>query len=86
MSTLVSFRMPPELRRSVERIAKRRKCAASVVMREAVETFVKKEETAPTPYELSKDLIGSVKGGDPKLSENMGRKFTELLRARRARA
>lgn len=77
----MSLRMSPELRRSVERIAKRRKCAVSVVIREAVETFVEKEETTPTPYELIKDLIGSVHGGDPfRSTRNMG----EELRAKRA--
>jgi predicted DNA-binding protein len=85
MSTLVSFRMPPELRRSVERIAKRRKCAASVVMREAVETFVGKEEAGGSFYDAVKDLIGVVDGGDPTLSENTGRKFTAMLKARAAK-
>jgi hypothetical protein len=55
-------------------------------MREAIQKWVEKEETTLTPYELVKDIIGSVSGGDPKMSENAGRKFTELLQARRAKS
>jgi predicted DNA-binding protein len=81
MGTMVSVRMSTELRRSVERIAKRRKCAASVVMREAVESFVEKEESGTSFYDAIKDLVGVVHGGDPGRSmRNMG----EELRAKRA--
>ena len=86
MASPVTLRLDQELRRRVERIAKRKKCATSAVLREAIQVFVEKEETALTPYELVKDIIGSVQGGDPKLSENMGRKFTEMLQARRAKS
>ncbi len=54
-------------------------------MREAIELFVKREESSVSLYDSVKDLIGVVEGGDPKLSENTGRKFTEMLRARAAK-
>jgi hypothetical protein len=85
MQSMMSLRMSPELRRSVERIAKRRKCAASVVMREAVETLVAREESGTSLYDSIKDLIGVVDSGDPTLSENTGRKFTAMLKARAAK-
>jgi Arc/MetJ-type ribon-helix-helix transcriptional regulator len=85
METMMSLRMSPELRRSVERIAKRRKCSASVVVRDAVQTLVAREENPGSFYDSIKDLIGVVHGGDPKLSENTGRKFTEMLKARAAK-
>jgi hypothetical protein len=39
-----------------------------------------KEETALTPYELVKDLIGVVHGGDPGRST---RRLSDVLKARR---
>lgn len=73
------------MRRRVEQVARRRKCAASVVIRDAVSAYVEKEVPKLTPYELAKDFIGSVEGGDPKLSENTGRRFAEQLRTKAAK-
>lgn len=82
MQTMMSLRMSPELRRSVERIAKRRKCPVSVVVRDAVHSFVAREESGVTLYDSIKDLIGVVNGGDPgRSTRNMG----EELRALRAK-
>ncbi len=85
MASPVTLRLDPDLRRRVARIAKRKRCTTSAALREAIETWVEQEESRPTPYELMKDLIGVARGGDPKLSENTGRKFTELLLARQAK-
>jgi predicted DNA-binding protein len=79
----ITLRLDPELRRRVTRIAKRKRTTTSEVLREAITTWVEREDSAVTPYESIKDLIGSVKGGDPHRSTDMGKKFTELLRARR---
>jgi Arc/MetJ-type ribon-helix-helix transcriptional regulator len=79
----ITLRLDPEIRRRVERIARRKRASTSEVLREAITTWVEREDGAITPYESIKDLIGSVRGGDPRLSEDTGRKFTELLRARR---
>jgi hypothetical protein len=46
-------------------------------------SWVEREDTGETLYDRAADLIGAVHGGDPKLSEDTGRKFTELLKARR---
>ncbi len=83
MASPITLRLDPEIRRRVTRIAKRKRTTTSNVLREAIATWVEREDSAVTPYESIKDLIGSVKGGDPRLSEDTGRKFTELLRARR---
>jgi metal-responsive CopG/Arc/MetJ family transcriptional regulator len=79
----ITLRLDPELRRRVDRIARRKKTSTSQVIREAITTWVEREDSAVTPYESIKDLIGSVRGGDPHRSADMGKKFTELLRARR---
>jgi predicted DNA-binding protein len=83
MASPITLRLDPEIRRRVTRIAKRKRTTTSNVLREAIATWVEREDSAVTPYESIKDLIGSVRGGDPRLSEDTGRKFTELLRARR---
>jgi len=83
MASPMTLRLDPELRRRVTRIAKRKRTTTSSVLREAISNWVELEDSVVTPYESIKDLIGSVKGGDPHRSTDMGKKFTELLRARR---
>jgi predicted DNA-binding protein len=81
MASPVTLRLDPELRKRVNRIAKRKKCAASVVMREAIETWVTREESTGSFYDSIKDLIGVVEGGDPGRST---RRMGDELRAKRA--
>jgi len=83
MASPITLRLDPDIRRRVTRIAKRKRTTTSSVLREAITTWVAREESTVSPYESIKDLIGSVHGGDPNLSTDMGKKFTQLLRARR---
>ena len=83
MASPITLRLDAETRRRVARIARRKGTTTSKVLREAITTFVQQEEKRPTAYELIKDLIGTVRGGDPRLSEDTGRKFSEALKARR---
>ena len=86
MASPLTVRLDPSVRRRIAQIAKRRSCTPSAVVREAVNELLAREEKALTPYELMKDLIGSGEsGGDPRLSENTGRRFTALLKARQAK-
>jgi predicted DNA-binding protein len=79
----ITLRLDPDLRQRVTRIARRKRTTTSNVLREAITTWVQREESAGSVYESIKDLIGIVHGGDPNLSTDMGKKFTQLLRARR---
>jgi hypothetical protein len=79
----ITFRLDPDIRRRVTRIAKRRQTTTSSVLREAITSWVAREERAGSAYESIKDLIGIASGGDPTLSTDTGWKFTELLKARR---
>ena len=83
MASPITLRLDEETRRRVARIARQRRTTTSKVLREAITTFVQQEEKRPTAYELIADLIGTVRGGDPRLSEDTGRKFSEALKARR---
>jgi hypothetical protein len=71
------------MRRQVARLARKKKTTPSRVIREAIATLIEREESPESVYDAIKDLIGNVRGGDPTLSTDTGRKFTELLRARR---
>jgi len=79
----ITLRLDPEIRRKVAQIARRKGTTTSKVLREAITTWVDREESALSAYEQIKDLIGSVHGGDPHRSTDMGKKFTQLLKARR---
>jgi predicted DNA-binding protein len=86
MAAPVSIRLRDETRKRVARIARRKKVHATALMRQAIEQMVEKEDRQLPPYERLKDLIGVVHSGDPHLSQDIGRKFAELLRKRRARS
>jgi predicted DNA-binding protein len=85
MASPITLRLDPEIRRRVARIARQRRTTTSKVLREAITSWVAREDAGETVYDRVADLIGAVHGGDPKLSENTGRKFTELLKARSKR-
>ena len=79
MASPITLRLDEETRRQVARIARRKRTTTSNVIREAITTLVAREDKALTPYESIQDLIGSVKGGDPKRST---RRLTDILKAR----
>lgn len=83
MRSAVTTRLDDDTRRRVTHLARRKRIAFSKAVRMALREWADREERQTTPYELIKHLIGSVRSGDPKLSEDMGRKFGELLRRRR---
>ena len=83
MASPITLRLDPDIRRRVTRIARRRKTTTSTVLREAITTFVAREESAGSLYDSIKDLIGNSHGEDPNRSTDMGKKFTQLLKARR---
>jgi Arc/MetJ-type ribon-helix-helix transcriptional regulator len=73
-----------ETRRRIERIARRKRMSTSAVIREAIAEWTEKEEAAATPYAIVADLVGMVHGGDPRRSEDGGKKLREALRRRRS--
>jgi predicted DNA-binding protein len=81
----VTLRLQKETRLKVARIARRRGVSTSHVIREAIEAMVDRAEAMVSPYASIADLIGLVDGGDPQRSEDTGRRFARLLKARRRR-
>jgi len=86
MGSAVTLRLDAETRRQIARIAQRRRISKSEVMRRALKSWVELHENNCSPYEAMAHLLGVVHGGDPKRSENGGRKFTEMLLKKRARS
>jgi Arc/MetJ-type ribon-helix-helix transcriptional regulator len=56
----VSFKLPVELDRKLEDLARRRRSSRSAVVREALEALARGEKRSVT--ELAGDLVGSVHG------------------------
>jgi predicted DNA-binding protein len=86
MSDAMALRLDDETRRRIARLAARRGTTRSALVREAITALIEKEDrqAAVRPFDLVKDLLGSVHGGDPERSSDVGRKVRRMLRARRA--
>ncbi len=77
------MRLDDKTREHIARIARRRRARASELIREAIRSYVEREESAASPYEAIADIIGIVHGGDPGRSSQAGRRITQLLKSRR---
>ena len=86
MASPITLRLDDATRRRIVRIARQRRTSTSHVLREAIRTWVDREESGMSAYESIKDLIGIASGGDPRRSEDGGRKVAEMLQARRKRS
>ena len=87
MSDAMALRLDDETRRRISRLAARRGTTRSALVREAITALIEKEDrqAAVRPHDIVKDLLGSVHGGDPDRSTDVGRKVRRMLKARRAR-
>jgi hypothetical protein len=84
--TARTVKLDPKLDREIDAIARRRGTTRSIVIREALAAYVRKEGQPLTFLEAAGDLIGCLKGGPPDLSSNP--KYMEgygLPRSQRAR-
>lgn len=77
-----SVRLDPETEALIARLAKRHRQSRAWVVREAVAKYAVDERSEQSLYERMKPYIGIVSGGDPHLSENTGKRFTELVKAK----
>lgn len=83
MASPLTLRLDRKTRQRVERIARRKGTTTSHVLRDAIESWVTREDSAGSAYDRMEHLIGVVEGGDTALSANTGKRFAERLRARR---
>lgn len=83
MPSPVTLRLDHETRQRISRIARRKCISKSEVIRQAIGLWMKQQESGSAPYEMLADLVGVVHGGNPKRSEETGRKFKELMKKQR---
>ena len=83
MASPLTLRLDEKTRKRIARIARRKQLSTSEAVREAIEAWVNRHEPVTSPYEVVKDLLGVVRGGNAKGSEQTGRRFTKLLKGRK---
>jgi predicted DNA-binding protein len=83
MASPMTLRVDKETRQRIARIAHRKQVSASEVIRQAIESWIEEQEPEGSPYEMVSDLIGVVRGGNPKRSAGAGRTLALLLKSRR---
>jgi len=83
MASPLTLRLDEKTRQRIARIARRKQLSTSEVVRQAIEAWADGQEPSGHPYEAMADLLGIVRGGDPKRSERTGRRFAKLLKSRR---
>jgi len=83
MASPFSLRLDEKTRRRIARMAHRKQMSASDIVRSAIESMADHEEGGAEPYQLIADLIGTVRGRNPRRSEKTGRRFAKLLKRRR---
>lgn len=84
MASPLTLRLDEKTRKRIARIARRKQLSTSEVVRQAIEAWAERHEPIASPYEAVTDLIGVVRGGNPKRSEQTGRQFAKLLKQRRS--
>jgi Arc/MetJ-type ribon-helix-helix transcriptional regulator len=81
----LTLRIDPKTRQRIARLARRQRLSSSEVIRQAIAAWADRQEPVTSPYDAMLDLIGVVRGGDPKRSEKTGRRFSALLKKRTSR-
>ena len=79
-----TLRLDEKTRQRIVRIARRKRLSTSEVVRQAIEAWTERQEPSARPFETMADLLGVVNGGNPKRSEQTGRRFAKLLKKRRS--
>ena len=85
MESPVTLRLDRKTRRQIASVARHKGISKSEVIRRALNSWADFAEHPDSPFAMLKDLLGVVKGGNPRRSEKSGKQFRELLAARRNR-
>jgi len=86
MASPLALRLDEKTRRQIARIARRKGLSTSEVIRQAIDAWAARQEPASIPFEQISDLLGVVRGRNPKRSEQTGARFAKLLKQRRSRS
>ena len=82
MASPLTLRLDQKTRQRIARLARRKQVSTSEVIRQAIAAWADSQEPVAFPYEAMKDLLGVVRGGDPKRSEQTGGRFAAILKRR----
>jgi hypothetical protein len=85
MESPVTLRLDSKTRRQIASAARRKGISKSEVIRRALNSWTDLADDSDAPFVMLKDLLGVVKGGNPRRSQKSGKKFRELLAAKRKR-
>jgi len=82
---LMTLRLDTAVRRRLGSAARRSGRTASELARSALEAYLDREDgRQEAPYELVRDLVGCVRGGDPRRSTRGARGIAAALKKRAA--
>jgi predicted DNA-binding protein len=76
---MTSVRLPTDLERKLEIIARKKRTSKTNIIREALENLFTQEETEKDSYELGEEYFGKYGSGDGSLSTTYKTKLKEKL-------
>lgn len=79
---MTTVRLDTKTEAALKSLSARRGQTKSEVIRDAIVRLAEEEEGHPSAYERLQPFIGIAEGGDPKLSENTGRRLRAILETR----
>jgi len=85
MAAPLTLRLDAKTRERIARLARRGRLSTSEVIRQAIASWTDRQEAIALPYEAMADLLGVVRGGNPKRSQQTGRRLAALLKRRAGR-
>ena len=77
---MLTVRLPEDLKREIDRLAKAESKTRSDVVKEALTLLVRERQARGQPYELGADLFGVGERAPPSLAQNHKKKLKEKLR------
>lgn len=81
---MTTVRLDPKLESTLERLAKRRGQTKSDIIRDAIERLAAQEaRDEPSALDRLRPFVGVADSGGQNLSRDTGRKFREILEAKR---
>ena len=79
MKSTVTVRLDAKTKHLIASAARRKGISKSEVIRRALSSWSDLWEQSDSPYDLLKDLLGVVNGGNPRRSEKSGKQFRKML-------
>jgi predicted DNA-binding protein len=79
---MTTVRLDVKSEADLKRLSARRGQTKSEVIRDAIARLAEEESEQPSAYERLRPFIGIVDEGDPRLSEDTGKRFREILESR----